>query len=121
MTTLTAYEDFRTRCELSRTRLVGMLETLQKEGKRVIGYAATSKSTTVINFCGISPKLLEFISDTTPLKQGKFSPGMHIPVKPDKAFRESYPDYARLFGWNHENEILQKEGEYRAQGGGKSK
>ncbi len=55
---------------------------LKAQGKRVVGYGATSKSTTVTNYCGITPDLVEFISDTTPIKQGKFSPGQHIPVVP---------------------------------------
>ena len=58
------------------------LERLREQGKRVVGYGATSKSTTVINYCGITPRHVEFISDTTPIKQGRLSPGAHIPVRP---------------------------------------
>ena len=76
------YDTFRKRVEQSRVDLMALLRRLRSEGKRVVGYGATSKSTTVINYCGISPDLVEFISDTTPIKQGKFSPGAHIPIKP---------------------------------------
>ena len=79
------------------------------EGKTVVGYGATSKSTTVTNFCGITPDLVEFISDTTPTKQNKYSPGAHIPVKPYGEFQNNYPDYALLFAWNHKKEIMAKE------------
>ncbi len=72
------------------------LEVLRGEGKRVVGYGATSKSTTVTNYCGITPQHVEFISDTTPIKQGKLSPGAHIPVAPAE-FTRAYPDYALLF------------------------
>jgi methylation protein EvaC len=96
---------------------MSLLGSLRAEGKRVVGYAATSKSTTVINYCGITPDLVEFISDTTPIKQGKFSPGMHIPVKPYEEFTRHYPDYALLFGWNHAEEILAKERPFRDAGG----
>ncbi len=103
--------------ERSRDALIALLRKLKAEGKRVVGYAATSKSTTVINYCDITSDLVEFISDTTPIKQGKFSPGRHIPVRPYEAFKASYPDYALLFGWNHADEILAKEQAFREAGG----
>ena len=111
------YERFRSSVERSRDELVRLLRALKEEGKRVVGYAATSKSTTVINYCGLTSELVEFISDTTPAKQGKFSPGAHIPVKPHKEFTANYPDYALLFGWNHAEEIMDKEQEFKAKGG----
>ena len=111
------YERFRSSVERSRDELVRLLRALKEEGKRVVGYAATSKSTTVINYCGLTSELVEFISDTTPAKQGKFSPGAHIPVKPHKEFTANYPDYALLFGWNHAEEIMDKEQEFKANGG----
>ncbi|MDA2928785.1 class I SAM-dependent methyltransferase [Acidobacteria bacterium AH-259-O06] len=111
------YERFRCSVERSRDELVRLLRALKEEGKRVVGYAATSKSTTVINYCGLTSELVEFISDTTPAKQGKFTPGAHIPVKPHKEFTANYPDYALLFGWNHAEEIMGKEQEFKANGG----
>ena len=80
------YDRFRQNIERSRKELVTLLQDLKKEGKRVVGYGATSKSTTVTNYCGITPDLVEFISDTTPIKQGKYSPGAHIPVRPYEEF-----------------------------------
>lgn len=103
--------------ERSRDELMSLLRRLKTEGKRVVGYAATSKSTTVINYCGITPDLVEFISDTTPIKQGKLSPGGHIPVRPYADFKANYPDYALLFGWNHADEILANEQAFRDAGG----
>jgi len=111
------YAALRTRIERSRDDLMALLRDLQRRGRRVVGYAATSKSTTVTNYCGITPGLVEFISDTTPIKQGKFSPGAHIPVRPYEAFTARYPDYALLFGWNHAEEIMAKEQAFRAAGG----
>jgi methylation protein EvaC len=103
--------------EHSRDELITLLRNLNSRGKRVVGYAATSKSTTVINYCGITPKLVEYISDTTPIKQGKLSPGAHIPVRPYEEFKARYPDYALLFGWNHAEEIMAKEQAFKASGG----
>jgi methylation protein EvaC len=105
------------RISASKDQLVTILSNLNRERKRVVGYGATAKSSIVTNFCGIGPDLIEFISDTTPIKQNKFSPGTHIPVKPYDAFVEDYPDYAVLFAWNHGGEILAKEEPFLKQGG----
>jgi methylation protein EvaC len=92
--------------------LIDLLVKLKKEGKKVVAYGATSKSTTVTNYFGITPELIECIYDTTPIKQNKFSPGKHIPVLPYDQFRESNPDYVVLFAWNHATEIMKKESDY---------
>ena len=111
------YQRFRRNCERSRDRLRALLTDLKTQGKRVVGYGATSKSTTITNYCGITPELVESISDTTPIKQGKFSPGAHIPVRPYDEFVRNYPDYALLFAWNHAQEIMDKEAAFREAGG----
>lgn len=111
------YDQFRENCETSRNDLMTLLKSLKAQGKRVVGYGATSKSTTIINYCGITPDLVEFISDTTPIKQGKFSPGAHIPVRAYEHFSHNYPDYALLFAWNHAAEIMEQEQKFEAQGG----
>jgi len=111
------YESFRKCCEHSRDSLTALLRDLSRQGKRIVGYAATSKSTTIINYCGIGTDLIEFISDTTPIKQGKFSPGAHIPVRPYEEFSKNYPDYALLFAYNHAKEIMAKEQKFVETGG----
>jgi methylation protein EvaC len=111
------YRSLARRIERSRDALIAVLRDLRSQGRRIAGYAATSKSTTVINYCGITPDLVEFISDTTPIKQGRFSPGRHIPVRPYEAFAAAFPDYALLFGWNHADEIFAKEQAFAASGG----
>lgn len=110
------YEKFAANCEKNKNDLVALLKRLQEEGRRVVGYAATSKSTTILNYCGIGPDLIECIYDTTPLKQGKFTPGMHIPVRSFDEFYAKAPDYAVLFAWNHAKEILAKEQDFSASG-----
>ena len=111
------YAQLRRNVESSRDELRSMLEDLSRDGHRVAGYAATSKSTTVTNYCGLTPALVQFISDTTPIKHGKFSPGAHIPIRPYEEFKANYPDYGLLFGWNHADEIMAKEQAFRAGGG----
>ncbi len=111
------YVRLRERIEASRAALLAILEGAKADGQRVVGYGATSKSTTVTNYCGITSELVEFISDTTPIKQGKFSPGTHIPVRPYEEFVDRPPELALLFAWNHAKEIMEKEAGYVASGG----
>ena len=111
------FEALRGNVERSRAELLALLQDLRARDKRVVGYGATSKSTTVINYCGITSELIEFISDTTPIKQGRFTPGAHIPVRPREEFAKAYPDYALLFAWNHAAEIVAAEQEFRRDGG----
>lgn len=111
------FEKFAENCAQNKKLFVELLKKLKAEGKRVVGYAATSKSTTVLNYCDIGPDLIEYICDTTPIKQGKFSPGMHIPIRPYEDFKKDKPDYAVLFAWNHAQEIFEKEKDFIAHGG----
>ena len=108
---------FRNRVTKTGADLMAQLRAYQAAGLRVVGYGATSKSTTAINCFGITPDLIEFISDTTPAKHGTFSPGAHIPVRPHAAFAARYPDRALLFLWNHEAEVRAKEVAFAHRGG----
>ncbi|MFE9055767.1 methyltransferase domain-containing protein [Streptomyces mutabilis] len=101
----------------TREELVALLTELRGQGRRVVAYGATAKSATVANYCGIGPDLVSAVYDTTPAKQGRLTPGSHIPVHPSEAFGDPYPDYALLFAWNHAEEIMAKEREFRAGGG----
>jgi methylation protein EvaC len=111
------FEQFKLNCETSRMQLKQLLEGINTSGGKVIGYGATSKSTTILNYCSIGPELIEFISDTTPIKQGKFSPGAHIPVRSYEEFTKDPPEYALLFAWNHSAEIFEKERNFKENGG----
>jgi len=104
--------DYKNKVNKIRDDLIDLLSQLKNDGKKVVGYGATSKSTTVTNYFGISQELVECIYDNTPIKQNKFSPGVHIPILPYDEFRKSDPDYVLLFAWNHAPEIMKKEKDY---------
>jgi len=111
------YQVFTERVNKSKNDLVSMLKSLKLEGKKIISYGATSKSTTVFNYCGIDNSLIDYIVDTTDDKQGKYSPGVHIPiVSPEKGFDESV-DIAYLGAWNFKDVIMNKETEFTKRGG----
>lgn len=103
------HERFRRQVEKNRDDLRNCVKELAAGKKTVMGYAATSKSTTTLNYAGLGPKDISCIVDSTPLKQGKFSPGTHIPIRPSELFRDSPPSHALLLGWNHRKEIMGKE------------
>jgi methylation protein EvaC len=101
--------EFKKNCEKSKKNIIQKLDNLKNENKRICGYAATSKSTTILNYCQIDSNTIDFICDTTPDKIDKFSPGMHIPIVNMDHFHKNLPDAIYLFGWNHKDEILKKE------------
>ena len=101
----------------SKEKLNALLSQLKSEGHVICGYAATSKSTTILNYCGIDSNTVDCIFDTTPMKQGKYSPGMHIPILPWEEFSHKNYQHTFLFAWNHINEIMNKESEYTSSGG----
>jgi methylation protein EvaC len=100
-----------------RDELRTLLQDLNARGQRVAGYGATGKSATVLNYCGIGPDLLEFVCDSTPAKQGRYTPGSHIPVRAPAHFATDRPDYALLLAWNHGPEITANESWFGRAGG----
>jgi methylation protein EvaC len=111
------YERFRQSCESRRATLRRLLDGLSASGTVVAGYGATAKSTTLLNYCGLTSRHIAFISDNTPAKIGKVSPGAHIPIVSPEEFRARKPDYALLLAWNHRAEIEGKERDFGARGG----
>ncbi len=109
-------KEFKKNCEISKKKLRSKILDLKNNRKKICGYAATSKSTTILNYCDLGPDLIDFICDTTYEKIGKFSPGKHIPIKDMNYFYENPPDVAFLFAWNHKNEIFEKEQSFSKKG-----
>ena len=108
---------FKKACELSKKMTVEKLNKFKENNKKICGYAATAKSTTVLNYCGIGNNMIDYICDTTKEKIGKFSPGSHIPIVPVNRFHEDVPNVAFLFAWNHKEEIFSKEKQFIENGG----
>ena len=108
---------FKKNCQLSKKKFRFKILNLIKKGKRICGYAASAKSTTALNYCGIDHNYIDFIVDSTKEKIGKFTPGTHIPIKSPDYFRKNYPDITILNSWNHKKEILKKEHQFKKKGG----
>jgi SAM-dependent methyltransferase len=114
---LETYMKFAEDVALVKKKLVKLLKALKNKKSRITGYGATAKSNTLLNYCEIGTDILDYISDTTQFKQGRYTPGTHIPIVPEEKFHEDLPDFALLLAWNYAEEILQKESKYREKGG----
>ncbi len=111
------YKLFSNRVKNSKKKLSLLLRKFKKDKKRVISYGATYKSATIFNYCNIGPDLIEFVTDSTKNKQGKYTPGKHIPIKPPCDMVKEKIDYAFLGAWNFSKEIKSKEKKFLKNGG----
>lgn len=111
------WEQFAARTGQVRARLGELLESLGSDGSRLAGYGAPAKGNTLLCSLDRGVSALEFLVDRNPWKQGKYTPGTHLPVRPPEALIEKQPKYTLLLAWNFEEEILRQQDEYRRRGG----
>lgn len=100
-----------------KRELTGLLRELKQQGKRIAGFGAPAKATTLLYHFGFEPGIIDFIVDDSPLKQGLYSPGMHIPVVPSSELYAKKPDYVVILAWNFAQPIIDKHAAFREQGG----
>ena len=112
-----AWEAFAVRVRELVARLRTLMGELRAGGARVAAYGAPAKGNTLLGYAGLGRETLAFLADRSPWKQGRFSPGAHIPVRGPEALLRERPDYALLLAWNFEAEILEQQAEYRRGGG----
>jgi len=112
------YRNFSVKVAEFKRKLKTELEIIKKENKSIFGYGAPAKGNVLLNYCNIDTRFLDYIIDTTPLKQGKYTPGTHIPIfPPEKISDKGDGHIALLLAWNYESEILEKEKQFREKGG----
>ncbi len=111
------YQRFSERAEKVKASLIRFLNEQRAAGKRVAAYGASAKGSTLLNYVGDAAKSLEFIADRSTYKQGKLSPGIHIPIVPAEELTMRAPDYAVLLVWNFAEEVLAQQNGYRKAGG----
>ena len=112
-----SYLKFSKRVNLSRKNLFALMKKLKKTNKKIISYGATYKSTTVFNYCNLNSKLIDYVTDTTLNKQGKYTPGTHIKIISPEIGMNNTVDYAFLGAWNFKKEIFKKEKNFLKRGG----
>ena len=111
------YRTFADRVERLKLNLLALLRSLRASGKRIAAYGASAKGTTLLNYCGIGVDDLEFVVDRSTVKQGRYTPGTLLPIRPPEALLEAQPDYVLLLTWNFVDEILAQQSAYRQRGG----
>ena len=116
-TTLETYQDFRRRVESIKFDLVSFLIKARREGKSVAGYGAPAKGNSLLTYCGIRTDLLAYTVDRNPVKQGRYLPGVRIPICAPEKIAETKPDYLLILPWNLRNEIIAQMAHIRAWGG----
>lgn len=114
---MSTYSKFAERAQKIKRDLHETLRSLADRGERVAGYGAPAKGNTLLGFLDIGPKLLPYIVDKSPLKQGLYTPGTHIPVVQPERLLADQPDYVLLLAWNFADEIVAQQAEYRKRGG----
>ena len=116
-TTAEYYEQFSASVVTLKKSLLDLLSDLLGKGHSIAAYGASAKGSTLLNYCGIGRETLSFIVDRSTYKQGKYSPGMHLPILSPQALLENHPDYTLLLTWNFADEILSQQVQYRESGG----
>jgi SAM-dependent methyltransferase len=114
---IATFKRFAERAKKIKHDLHDTLRNLAHRGERVAGYGAPAKGNTLLGFLDIGPELLPYIVDKSPLKQGLYTPGTHIPVVRPEQLLADQPDYVLLLAWNFVDEIIEQQAEYRKRGG----
>jgi SAM-dependent methyltransferase len=117
VTDLAYYLDFAARVKQTLGDLQTMLRGLRAQGKRIAAYGAAAKGSTLLNCAAIGTDLVDFVVDRNVHKQGKFMPGVHIPIHAPQRLLTEQPDYALLLAWNFKDEIMKQQEQYRHGGG----
>jgi len=111
------YQRFGEHVEALKTELVSLLTKLKSAGNSIVVYGASAKGSTLMNYFGLGVETLEYVVDRSTVKQGYYTPGTHLLIKPPEKLLEDQPEYVLLLTWNFAEEILKQQAEYIERGG----
>jgi 2-polyprenyl-3-methyl-5-hydroxy-6-metoxy-1,4-benzoquinol methylase len=114
---LSSYLAFAEEVAKTKRDLLAFLIAAKENGKVIVGYGAPAKGNTLLNYCGIRTDFLEYTVDRSPHKQGRFLPGVHIPVNVPEKIHQTKPDYVLILPWNLKDEIMEQMAFIRGWGG----
>lgn len=111
------YLDFANKIKKVKSDLIKLLDSLKKDGKRIIGYGAAAKANTLQSYIGIGKNYLDYIADLSKYKQGLYFSGNKLLIEPSSKILSDKPDYVLILAWNFANEIMRQQQEYANNGG----
>jgi hypothetical protein len=116
---LETYVAFGDRVQAGKRQLMTLLGRLKQEGRRIIGYGASGRASTIMNYCEIDSRHLDYVVDDAPAKHGMYTPGTHLLIRPWSAVEEGpgRPDFALLFAWSFIEEVRAKRSRFLESGG----
>ena len=117
LTRLAFYSDLESRLEAAKSGLTETLEALKKDCRSIVGYGATARSSAMLNYAGLDDGLLDYVVDRNAHKQGRFLPGVHLPVLPAERLITSRPDYVVVLDHELRDEVGLEQDQYRDGGG----
>lgn len=106
---ITTYQNFGKRLQKTKNNFLEVLQDIKLQNKKIAGYGAAAKTTTLLAYCGIGKNIIDYIVDDSPHKQEKYMPGNHIPIVSSKELKKNTPDYVVLFAWNYADSIIKRE------------
>jgi hypothetical protein len=112
------YDDFRKGVFHHRDEVVALIDKLNAEGKKVLGYGASTKGNIVLQFCELTAENIPSIAEVNPDKFGCFTPGTFIPIESEQDAKAAKPDYFFVLPWHFRSSIMEREADFLAQGGG---
>jgi len=110
------FQKFGNKIRLVKENFREVMEKIKGEGKRIVGYGAPAKATTLLNFYQIDNKFIDFIVEDNELKQSKVMPGVRIPIKGADSLTNNLPEYILILAWNFADEIMKKNDVYKQMG-----
>lgn len=111
------YKAFAANVAEKKDQLMKLVDQIKSEGKSIVGYGASGRANTIIQYCGITNDHVDYMVDDAPAKQGLYTPGSHLVIRNNKYLKENNPDYVLLFAWAFYKEITAKLEDYTSKGG----
>ncbi|MAF36512.1 hypothetical protein CL622_05340 [archaeon] len=114
--TIKPYQDFNKKINDRKINLLNLLKKLKGDNKKIVGYGAPAKATTLLNFFGVNNDFLDYIIEDNELKHGREVPGTNIPIVPKKMIDKNIPDYVLILAWNFSEEIIKNNLDFLSKG-----